>query len=127
MAVTSTCVRPIGIIDDDDGVRDSLRDLLESFGYEVRDFPGAVEFLESPSAEPGCLILDMHMPRMNGLELVEVLRGRGDRTPVIMLSANTADLKRHPAAGNVLHILSKPVSDTELLGWIETALTSSQP
>jgi len=124
LAVKSSPARPIGIVDDDDSVRDSLRILLESCGYEVLDFPSATEFLQNEPDRPACLVLDMHMPGMNGLELVEILRERGDPVPVIMLSANATDLRRHPAAKNVLHILSKPVGDTELLGCIETALAS---
>ena len=72
----------ISIVDDDAAVRDSLRFLLECEGYETREFASAREFLPADRAADGdCLILDVHMPGMSGIELLETMRRQGDTRP----------------------------------------------
>ena len=66
--------RKVAVVDDDQGVRDSLRFLLEVIGYTVETFASAAEFLKANVRHFACLILDHHMPNMTGLELVERLR-----------------------------------------------------
>lgn len=112
------------IVDDDEAVRDSMRALVESYGHPVRDFGSAEAFLSDPrESEPACLLLDLHMPGMDGLELLELLRVRHIHTPAIIVTAqnNSFQPQRVKDAG-VLALLSKPVSDSELIGWIERAL-----
>lgn len=114
--------RIIHTVDDDDDVRDSMRVLLESFGFTVRAFASAAEFLSHPESEKAdCLLLDLQMPGMTGLELLEQLRARGVRTPAILVTANDEDLGSRPARAKVLTVLHKPVADNELLQWIERA------
>ncbi len=117
----------ICIVDDDEAVRDSMRILLESYGYPVRDYASAAAFLEDHRVtEPGCLLLDLHMPGMDGIELVELLRRRRVLTPAIIVTGqkDPLQLQRVEQAG-VMALLNKPVADGELIGWIEHALEGS--
>ena len=76
------------IIDDDESVRIATTCLLRLLGHVVRTFASAEEFLHSPYVdEAGCLIVDVHMPRMNGLELQGRLREKGLRTPIIFITS----------------------------------------
>ena len=77
----------IFIVDDDSATRDSLRVLFDCGGLEARDFPSAQAFLEARQvADRGCVVLDIHMPGMTGIELLEHLRERGDNVPVIIVT-----------------------------------------
>ena len=114
--------RIIHTVDDDDDVRDSMGVLLESFGFTVRTFASAAEFLRDPECgKADCLLLDLQMPGMTGLELLERLRARGVGTPAILITANDENLETRPARAKVLTVLHKPVTDDELLQWIERA------
>jgi FixJ family two-component response regulator len=114
----------VSIVDDDDPVRDSTRALLESFGYSVRCYSSPAAFLDDPQAEGSdCLILDLHMPLMSGLELLEQLRDRKIQTPAILLTANGERLNARAKQAKVLAILRKPVPEDVLLKWVRTACT----
>ncbi len=112
------------VVDDHRAVRDSLVSLLTSNGIAVRSFASAKDFLARRAhTAQGCLVLDLFMPELSGLELLRLLRARGNRIPVIAISGHRdavldAALKRE----NVLAILSKPFDDAELLGLIDNAL-----
>src|SRR5579864_9260327 len=84
-------------VDDDEAVRDSLRALLESHDISVRDYASAMEFLSdlnTQQSDPDCMILDLHMPGLSGIELLEVLRRRRIPVPVIILTGRgDADLR----------------------------------
>lgn len=126
-AVSETSTKNVVIVDDDDGVRDSTQALLEACGYRVAPFPSAADFLRHAGAEnTGCLLLDLNMPGMNGIELLEVLRSRSIATPAIVLTANGEKLSARMAKAGVLKILRKPVSEGDLLHWIEIAFGSGQ-
>ena len=115
------------IVDDDEAVRDSMRILVESYGHAVRDYPSAMAYLgDERDSEPGCLLLDLHMPGMDGLELVELLRRRHIQTPAIIITGrkNPLQTARVKEAG-VIALLNKPVDGDELIGWIEQALGNS--
>lgn len=112
------------IVDDDEAVRDSMRVLVESYGHPVREYASALAYLnDRPEAEPGCLLLDLHMPGMDGLELIELLRRRDIQTPAIIVTGrrDPAQVRRVESAG-ILVLLNKPVAEDELIGWIEQAL-----
>src|SRR6516164_3600557 len=100
----------IFIIDDDDGVRDSLRLLLECEGFEVREFASCRKFLATVRSGDGdCLILDLHMPEMGGIELLEGMRRRGDRLPVILITGRLDPKTRERArAAGALAVVEKP-------------------
>ncbi len=111
------------IVDDDEAVRDSMRLLLESSGFDTRDFASADQFLDAGMDDLGCLLLDLHMPGMSGLELLRLLRSRGLQRPVIMISgrrdpAQDAELR----AAGASSLLAKPFDEQQLLELVEQAL-----
>jgi two-component system, LuxR family, response regulator FixJ len=111
------------IVDDDAAVRDSLRFLLECEGYETREFATGREFLAAGGAGEGdCLILDVHMPEMSGIELLETMRRRGDTHPVIVISGRNDPWTRKRAhAAGALAIIDKPYQVKELLELVRVA------
>jgi FixJ family two-component response regulator len=111
------------IIDDDDAMRESMQLLLEMLGYRVQSFARAKAFLASCSEDDrGCLVLDMRMPEMTGLELQQALRQRGYELPIIFLSG-FGDLPTTVRAGQsgAVDFLEKPVSKSKLTERIERA------
>jgi FixJ family two-component response regulator len=102
------------IVDDDASVRDSARALLESYDLEVADYPSAQAFLEAFEAgHRACLLLDVNMPEMGGIELLELLRGRRIAIPVIMVSAqNDPEVKARAARAGAFAFFEKPVGDS---------------
>lgn len=116
----------ICVIDDDQSVRESLPDLLNEFGFSVRTFASAVEFLASDSLDLAeCLILDVAMPGMTGPELQQELIKRKSRIPIIFITAHSNEgvrarmLKQGAAA-----FLFKPFSDTDLRVALNTAFAA---
>jgi len=114
-------VRPVLLVEDDEAIRESLSELLESEGYRVvtaRNGQVALEWLESSSEPPGVVLLDLMMPVMSGLELLDAMRGLSDANrrdvPVIVL---TASRDRSEAQG-VIANLRKPIDVDELLDTI---------
>jgi two-component system response regulator FixJ len=101
------------IVDDDESVRDSARALLESYDLLVEDFGSARAFLEVFDAgRRGCVLLDVNMPEMGGLELLELLRGRDIGIPVIVVSAqNDADVQARAKRAGAFAFFEKPVDD----------------
>jgi two-component system response regulator FixJ len=103
----------IYIVDDDESVRDSARALLEAYDHTVEDFASAKDILSSfDRFDEGCLLLDLNMPEMGGIEFLELLRSRGDTIPVIVVTAqnDSAMLDRARRAG-AYAVLEKPVDD----------------
>jgi FixJ family two-component response regulator len=114
----------IAIVDDDESVRESLPDLLRSYGLEATPFASAEAFLASGElGQAACLVLDVSMPGMSGPELQQELRRRGDRTPIIFITAHS-DEKGWPALLNsgAVACLLKPFSEDAILAAIRTAL-----
>ena len=114
----------IFVVDDDGGARDSLRLLLECDGLEARKFASCEAFLNDGGAGEGdCLILDVHMPGMSGIELLETMRRRGDMLPVIVISgrADTATRNRARAA-LALAVVEKPYQAEEVLDLVRLAM-----
>jgi FixJ family two-component response regulator len=116
----------IYIVDDDDDVRASVASFLRSAGHSVLSFPSAEDFLGSPArADAACLITDLHMPGMDGLELQEELRASGQILPVIVMTAFPTDAARRRASQlGVAAFLAKPVDPDALLDHVEAALSS---
>ncbi|MET0674615.1 MAG: response regulator [Bradyrhizobium sp.] len=114
----------IAIVDDDESVRTAMGGMVESFGYSPVTFESADAFLKSDKLpDPSCLILDVQMPGMNGLELHSALVSRGRRIPTIFVTAfpDVRVRERALRAGG-LCFLSKPFGRSDLLGCIQTAL-----
>jgi len=104
----------IFIIDDDDGVRE---------GFEVREFASCRKFLATVRSGDGdCLILDLHMPEMGGIELLEGMRRRGDRLPVILITGRLDPKTRERArAAGALAAVEKPYKAAEILNLVRRA------
>jgi two-component system response regulator FixJ len=114
---------PVYIVDDDEAVRDSMRLLLESSGFTTRDFASADLFLQTDSGDMGCLLLDLHMPGIAGLELLRLLRSRKLMRPVIVISGRRDPIQDAEAlAAGASALLSKPFDDQQLLDLIARAL-----
>jgi two-component system response regulator FixJ len=117
----------VHVIDDDEAARHSLKFLVECAGYTVRDFDSALSFLNSLNegklAEPGCIITDVRMPHMTGVELIEKLMDLGVRDPVIVITGH-ADVPMAIQAlkAGVSDFIEKPFADDAILSAIATAL-----
>src|SRR5262245_20488175 len=114
----------ISIIDDNDSVRESLRGLMRSVGFAVNVFASAEEFLDSDHLRnTDCLILDVRLPGMNGLELQRQLATSHSEIPIIFITSYEDDEVRARAlnAGAVDYLL-KPFDDEELVDAIDAAL-----
>ena len=119
----STCAT-VFVIDDDLSVRRSLGRLLMSAGYEVVACTSAEEFLGlSNLAHPSCLLTDVRMPGMTGLDLLEAIRVRGGDIPVILSSGDVdAATAAHARANGAFRFLLKPFASTELFAALEEAI-----
>src|SRR5262245_110335 len=116
--------RVVSIVDDDASLRRSLRNLLNSVGLRVETFAAAEEFLQSSHREStGCLVLDLRMPEMSGLELLRHLSATGSRIPVVVLTAHGDDEARQRALqAGAAAFLKKPFHSGTLLDAVRTAL-----
>lgn len=114
----------VSVVDDDESVRRALERLIRSFGFPVVVFPSAHEFLLSDRVQDAaCLILDMQMPRMNGLQLQSHLAQVGCRIPIIFITAYQDERVRARALqAGAVDFLQKPFSDDVLLNGIRRAL-----
>jgi FixJ family two-component response regulator len=105
------------VVDDEEGIRNALRRVFRAAGLKVEDYGSARDFLEHYRTEQfGCLILDLRMPDMSGLELQEALRARGIRIPVIFLTG-TSDVAMAVAAmrNGAVDFLEKPFDNADLV------------
>jgi FixJ family two-component response regulator len=114
----------ISIVDDDAAVLKSIGRLLRSAGFEVRTFPSPHQFLAQPDRDaPGCIVIDLAMPGLNGLDLQQALLQEGCCVPVIFISGNACipDSVRAMKLGAV-DFLTKPFEQEDLLGAVRRAL-----
>jgi FixJ family two-component response regulator len=119
----------ITIVDDDDTIRAAIRCLLRSHGLAARSFASAEAFLASHEvAETSCLITDIQMPGMSGIDLYQQLVSRGLHVPVIFVSAFPVDLARiGPGRAEFVGFLRKPFDGTSLIRLIDAALAGAAP
>jgi FixJ family two-component response regulator len=109
------------IVDDDAGVRDSLHALLESYGFEIREFDSADSFLKAPLGYC-CLVVDHRMPVTKGLDLLEILRMGGIDTPAILMTdKDEPSLTVRVAKAKCVVRLVKPISEKDLVQGIRRA------
>src|SRR5260370_18064311 len=99
-------------MDEDEVVRDSLKALLGARNFATGDFPSCQDFLaRRDGTRPGCLILDIHMPEMTGLDLLAKLRGKGDRIPAILITGRRESTSQAQAdALGAVALLDKAIS-----------------
>jgi FixJ family two-component response regulator len=121
--------RRVYVVDDDDAFRDSLRWLLESAGYRVALFSSAERFLASRQAGGGaCLLLDVRMPGLSGIELQAELNRRGDGIPVIFLTGHgDVPMAVEAVKKGAYDFVEKPFANTRLLALIEKAAALDEP
>ena len=114
----------VAIVDDDQSVQRSLKDLMESAGLSARCFGSAEEFLEWDQRNPtACLIADIQMPGMSGLELQAKLKAKGSYIPIIFITAHgDATMKRQAMKDGAIGFLSKPFNHEVLLEKVRPAL-----
>jgi two-component system response regulator FixJ len=116
--------RLVFIVDDDEAVRDSLELLLESAGHVVKAFEAAADALESCRARlPACIVTDVRMPEMDGLEFQERLVATGIQVPVIVMTGHAdVPLAVRAMKAGAVDFIEKPFSDETMLAGIEAAL-----
>jgi FixJ family two-component response regulator len=114
----------IAIIDDHEAVQDSLRDLIESAGFEVRCFGSAQAFLDSDlRRRAAILIVDIRMPKISGLELQSMLKGQDITPPIIFITAfEDAGLRSQAMKEGAVEFLTKPIDHRFLLKAVRAAL-----
>jgi len=114
----------VSIIDDDPLAREGIRELVESLGYKARAFVSAQDFLQSGAiATTRCLITDLQMPGLNGLDLQQRLQAQGYRTPVILITAYPNEKHRSRAMNaGAIGFLSKPFEEQSLVECLTTAM-----
>jgi two-component system response regulator FixJ len=116
------------VVDDDASIRDSLRVLLEASGFSVTTYETAMEFLTAaPFTAGGCVLTDIRMPHLSGLELQERLSSRAARLPVIVMTGQgDVPLAVRAMRAGAVDFLEKPFADEQLIGAVERALQQSR-
>lgn len=116
----------ISIIDDDASLRTALVGLVRSLGYRAESYESAESFLNAPaSSGSACIVTDIQMPGLSGIDLKDQLVARGIAAPVIMITARAeAALHEKAKASGALCVLQKPFAAEALIGCLERALAS---
>lgn len=121
--MTDAASQTVFLVDDDTSVCESLCDLIESAGLQVRSFHSAEEFLERWQPElPGCLVLDVRLPGMSGMELLNRLNELEQKIPIIIMTAHgDIPMVRKALKSGAVEFLTKPFQDDDLLDAIQGA------
>ena len=121
-------VPTVFVVDDDDAVRDSLSDLLDSVGLEVATYPSAHAFLDSyDDTRRGCLVLDIRMPGMSGLDLQERLNESGSALPIVFITGHgDVPMAVEAMKRGAVDFIQKPFRDQELLDRVNLALEQNR-
>jgi FixJ family two-component response regulator len=114
----------VSVVEDDQFFRESMKRLMRSLGHRVETFASAVDFLASPRlAETACLIADVNMPVMTGIELYRYLKDSDNEIPTILITAyGDDDVESHALRDGVICYLRKPVDEEHLKGCLLAAL-----
>lgn len=116
-------VRVISIIEDDESLRDALAGLLRSMAMEAHGHGSAEDFLALGASGSDCVITDVHLPGIDGIEMIRRLRARGDMVPVIVITAwEEKKLAVEAKAAGALCLLRKPFETGDLLDCLDRAL-----
>jgi FixJ family two-component response regulator len=118
----------IAVVDDDLSIRRATQDLLKAAGFSTATFPDATSFLEYPHrANVACLVADMRMPRMTGLELHQHLVATGADIPTVIVTAHPGELRPQRAReAGITCFLIKPFAPDELIECVGKALANAQ-
>ena len=122
--------KQIFIVDDDESVCRALNVLLGTYGFTVNSFTSAENFFHTvPNSTPGCLLLDIHMPTLDGWETLNYLRRSGSSRPVIIISAdkNGGGLNDRSLKAGAVGYLQKPFNDQALVDLINIAIKKKFP
>ena len=121
---TQVKTKLIAIVDDDESVRSALQGLMKAAGFQARAFASAEDFLQSgQQCETGCLIADIRMPGMSGLDLQARLNSERCRIPTIFITAHgDTNMRMQALRAGAVEFLTKPFSDDVLLEQVKTAL-----
>ncbi|HEX3506709.1 MAG TPA: response regulator [Xanthobacteraceae bacterium] len=119
----------ISIIDDDRSVREAIQGLIRSLGYATAAFESAEEYLDSGRIDDtACIITDLQMPGLSGIDLQRRLLADGHDTPIIFVTAFPSDrLRRHALDAGAFGFLSKPFNEASLIACIDKALQRPMP
>src|SRR5690348_4456517 len=117
-------LRLVHLVDDDEAIRRSVGFMLKTSGFHVRTYESGVELLKgTPNLEPGCILLDIRMPGMDGLEVQRALRDRGVTLPVIIMTGHgDVTLAVHAMKAGAVDFIEKPFEKAVLLSAIEHAI-----
>jgi FixJ family two-component response regulator len=124
----SKAIPIISIVDDDDAVRDAMKLLMRSLGYHASTFGSANEFLNSEQVDDtSCLITDVQMPGLSGIELQDRLIARGHRIPIIFITGYPDEnLRMRAMKAGAIAFLTKPPNHDHLLDYLEMALKANR-
>lgn len=119
----------IAVVDDEEPVRKALGRLLRASGMEVECYAGGQEFLDgSARRRPDCVVLDLHMPGMSGLQVLSALRPVRPRVPAVVITAHDApEMRQKCLAAGAAQYLRKPLDERVLLDAISASLSASKP
>ena len=117
----------VHIVDDDAAVRDSLSKSLSMEGFTVKDYSSAVEFLNDYNNQPGCLVADIQMPKISGIELQAALQQRNDDIPLIFITGHgNISMSVNAIKSGAIDFIEKPFSKADLVNSIRNALEIDQ-
>ena len=117
----------VHIVDDDAAVRDSLSKSLSIEGFTVKEFSSAMEFLNSYNKQPGCIVADIQMPKISGLELQSTLKKRKEDIPLIFITGHgNISMSVDAIKAGAVDFIEKPFKKADLLNCIRTALEIDQ-
>ena len=116
----------IAIVDDDQAVREALKSLVRSLGYNASTFGSAEEFLTSQFSNTSCIITDLQMPGLSGLDLQDLLIAEGHRIPIIFITGHPDEnVGARAMKAGAIAFLSKPVNQDHLIGCLAKALKAA--
>ncbi|MGO8003125.1 response regulator transcription factor [Rhizobium ruizarguesonis] len=121
---SSKPIQTVFVVDDDDGMRNGIDTLVRSVGYRTSHFPSAAAFFGSGQySEPGCLLLDVRLPGMSGLEFQELLAERGVRMPIVFMTGHgDIPMSVRTMKAGAVDFLTKPFREQDMLEALQAAL-----
>jgi FixJ family two-component response regulator len=113
----------VAIVDDEEPVRKALKRLLRASGLDAESFATGKDFLEAAALrEPDCVLLDLHMPRMSGLQVLRALQAAHRALPIVVITAHAPETREQCLAAGATAYLRKPLEEHELIETITAAL-----